>query len=220
MVVEKIKITHRKRASFELLRTFFVLVLTGTVLVGCASLVRPNFTQDFSELRSGEYTLDPEHAYVHFTVGHLGLSKIVGRFNTVSGSLDFDPNAVTDLRLQGIMEADSIDVNNDELEATLKERAWFDAQTFPQIIFTSTSVVQTDNGSLDITGDLSLRGVTRAIVLNARFNGGADNFLSGKYTLGFSATTSIKRSDFGIDTFAALIGNDIDIELHGEFQRN
>lgn len=189
-------------------------------LSSCASLVRPNYSQELAQLRPGAYTLDPEHAYVIFRIGHLDLSTIVGRFNVVAGSLDFDPANMSDLSLQGIIEASSIDMNNAELEATLQERAWFNSASYPQINFVSTSVQRTEESGVSITGNLTLRGVSKEIVLQARFNGGADNFLTGKYTLGFSANTVINRSDYGMDSFAALVGDEIDIELHGEFQRN
>jgi len=204
-----------KQAGYTIIIAALCLCMSS-----CASLVRPNFSQELTELRPGAYTLDPEHAYIHFRVGHLGLSTIVGRFNVVAGSLDFDPQNITDLSLQGIIESASIDVNNTELEDTLQEDDWFDTARYPQITFVSTLVQLTEENTVNITGDLTLRGVTKEIVVQTRFNGGADNILTGKYTLGFSATSTIKRSDFGMDSFAALVADDIDIEMHGEFQRN
>ena len=195
------------------------VLLSSLLASSCASIVRPNYTQNFTELRSGDYALDPEHAYVHFKVGHLGLSTIVGRFNTVSGSLDFDPGDVAATELQGLIEATSIDLNNDELESTLAGSSWFNTKAFPEISFISTAVATKDNGDLVITGDLTLRGITQSIDLLTTFNGGADNILTGKYTLGFSASTAIKRSDFGMDGFAALVADEVIVEMHGEFQK-
>jgi len=173
-----------------------------------------------TELRPGDYLLDPEHAYVTFRVDHLGLSKIVGRFNVVSGSLDFDPDNIEQMSLQGIIASNSIDVNNKDLESQLQETDWFASVQYPQITFTSNVVSQSpDDGTLFIEGDLIVRGVSQPIVLQAQFNGGADNILTGKYTLGFTATTTIKRSDFGMKAFAALIGDEVSVELHGEFQQ-
>jgi len=209
-----------KGINFQSRLRLLLLVTLCFALSSCAALVRPNFSQVLTELRPGAYTLDPIHAYVNFRVGHLGLSKIVGRFNVVEGSLDFDPENITDLSMQGIIQAASIDVNNDDLEATLQDGGWFDTARYPQITFTSTSVKRTADNVLNIAGDITLRGVTRSIVIATRFNGGADNVLTRKYTVGFSATTTIKRSDFGMDSFAALVADDVEIELHGEFQRN
>lgn len=196
------------------------LLLVTILQSGCVGLVRPNFSQSLTELRPGAYTLDPEHAYVTFRVGHLGLSKVVGRFNVVAGELDFDPANIEQMALTGIIEANSVDMNNAELDERLRGSNWFNADTFPQISFVTSSVVRNEDDVLLITGNLSLRGVEKELVLEAKFNGGADNILTGKYTLGFSATTQFKRSDFGMDAFAALVADDIDVELHGEFQRN
>jgi len=204
-----------KKGNYTLL-----LIVLCLCLSSCANLIRPNYSQELIELRPGAYTLDPEHAYVNFRIGHLGLSSIVGRFNTIAGSLDFNPENITGLSLLGIIESASIDVNNAELEETLQEDAWFDTASFPQITFTSTSVQRVDDNTVNIVGDLTLRGVTKEIVVKTRFNGGADNFLTGKYTLGFSANSTIRRSDYGMDAFAALVADEVEIEMHGEFQRN
>lgn len=201
-------------------RTLLVFGVAALLLSGCANLVRPNYSQTISELRSGEYVLDPDHAYIIFKVSHLGLSTIVGRFNVVEGSLDFDPAKIEQMSLQGIIQASSIDVNNADLEKRLIGGAWFDSESYPQIVFKSTAVSQTDNQELAIKGVITMRGVSKELVLQAKFNGGADNILTGKYTLGFSGTTQLKRSDFGMDAFAALVGDDVDVELFGEFQRN
>jgi len=209
---------HSKNVNTTAL--LLTMMAVATVLSGCANLVRPNYTITIAELRSGQYSLDPEHAYINFSVEHLGLSRIVGRFNTIAGTLDFDADNVESLALQGIIEAASIDVNNNELEDTLRSGSWFAVETFPQIIFDSTSVRVLDNGNLAIDGDLTAKGVTKSITLDARFNGGADNILTGKYTLGFSASTTISRADFNMSAFAALVGDEVEIELHGEFQRN
>lgn len=189
------------------------------LLSGCAGLVRPNYSQNLEQLRPGAYTLDPEHAYITFRVGHFGLSTIVGRFNVVAGTLDFDPSNIADMSLQGIIDASSVDVNNADLEKRLRGDDWFNAENFPQIIFTSTAVTLGEDDNLLIAGELSMLGVSKQLVLKAKFNGGADVILTGKYTLGFSGNTQLKRSDFGMDAFAAIIGDDIEVELHGEFQR-
>lgn len=201
-----------------IMNRIFTAVIALT-LAGCTSLVRPNFTQEIAELRPGQYQLDKMHSYILFRVDHLGLSKIVGRFNSLDASMDFDPDNIEAMQLDGIILAESIDVNNDDLESTLQDDAWFNTAQFPQITFSSESVTRADSGQLEVSGQLSLRGVSRPITLLATFNGGADNLITRKYTIGFSATAAFKRSDFGMDSFAAFVGDDIDIELHGEFLR-
>ncbi|MFK8080485.1 MAG: YceI family protein [Granulosicoccus sp.] len=198
--------------------TLGLAVLLVAFCSGCASLVTPNYTQKVSELRSGAYTLDPEHAYLIFRVEHLGLSTVVGRFNTVDASLDFNPDSLSDLALEGVIDVASIDLNNDDLESRLKGPGWLAAERFPEARFTSVSAEPGVDNAFVLNGEFTLRGITRPVSLLATFKGGADNLLTGLYTLGFSATGSISRSAFGIDSFAALIADEIFIEIHAEFQ--
>ena len=198
----------------------FVIALSGFIVAGCVSVVRPNFTQSLTELRSGAYSLDPEHAYLNFRIEHLGLSTIVGRFNVMDASLDFDPNALSDLVLEGFVDVASIDMNNESLEARLRGSSWLDSEAYPIARFVSVSVEPVEANSFVINGLFTLRNETRPLSLRSTFKGGADNILTGKYTLGFSATGSILRSDFGVDGFAALIADEVFIEIHGEFQRS
>lgn len=197
-----------------------LVLLFAVQLASCVSVVRPNFTQNLSELRSGEYSLDPEHVYVHFSIEHLGLSTVVGRFNSVDASLDFDPSSLDELQLDGVIDVASIDMNNESLENRLRGDDWLDTLQFPEARFKTQSTEVAQDNDFVITGDFTLRGITQSLSLNATFKGGADNLLTGKYTLGFSAKGSFLRSDFGIDAFAALVADEVYIEIHAEFQKN
>lgn len=188
-------------------------------LYGCASLIRPNYTQTLTELRSGDYTLDPEHAYIHFKVEHLGLSTVVGRFNRAQATLDFNPAEPASLRLEGVVDMSSLDMNNESLEGQLAGSDWFASERHPQASFRTVSVEPLQGNDVRIVGEFTLRGTTRPLVLQATFKGGADNLLTGKYTLGFSASGSFNRSDYGIDALAALVADEVLLELNGEFQR-
>jgi len=208
--------------AFKTLRKILasnLLLLVLLLTTSCTSLVRPNFTQELVKLRAGQYQLDKTHSFLNFRIGHLELSKIVGRFNQFDATLDFDPQSPENLILNGTVQADSIDFNNEDLQNTLQEPDWFDTAQFPQLVFTSTNVSANGDNNFLINGTLTMRGITQDIVLNATFNGGADNILTRKYTIGFSANTALKRSDYGMDTFTAFVGDEIEIELHGEFQR-
>ncbi|MFK7997508.1 MAG: YceI family protein [Granulosicoccus sp.] len=200
-------------------RGIWLIILLLPLCSGCASVVRPNYTQTLGELRQGAYTLDRDHAYLIFRIEHLGLSTVVGRFNTVDATLDFNPGALSDLVLEGVIDVGSIDLNNKSLEARLTGGGWLDANRYPEARFTSVSVEPLDGNSFNLNGDFTLRGITRPVSLLATFKGGADNLLTGLYTLGFTATGSISRSEFGIDAFAALIADEVFIEIHAEFQR-
>ncbi len=196
------------------------LLLAMLLLSGCVSVVRPNFQTELVKLRSGEYTLDPAHAALIFKVDHLELSTYVGRFNSFDASLDFDPKNVAATRLSGVVDMNSMDTNDSELEDTIKGTDWFDVAQFPQATFDTTNVQVLDDSRFEFTGDLTFRGITKPVTLTATFNGGADNFLTGKYTLGFTAMGSFKRSDYGMDSFAGIIGDEINLEIFAEFLRN
>ncbi len=205
----------------------FLLVLVSLTsacsFLASPSIVRPNFETETIKLREGNYKLDPDHSTLLFKIGHLNLATYVGRFNQIEASLEFDPKAIEDTVLEGIVEVASIDTNNAEFDSLLVGSDWFDAEQYPQARFVSTGVepVPLDDGriQLAVEGELTLRGVTRPVSMTATFNGGADNLLTRKYTLGFSATGSFMRSDFGIAKFPGLVSEQVDLEFFAEFQR-
>lgn len=195
-------------------------ILAGlSVICGCASLVTPNYSQELTELRSGQYVIDPDHTYIHFHIEHLGLSTIVGRFNSADAVLDFDPLSMASLDLEGFVNVASIDLNNRDLEDRLRGADWFDTDQFPQAMFSSAVITPISANTFSIEGSFNLRGIEKPMTLEATFKGGADNLLTGKYTLGFAATASFLRSDYGIDGFAALVADEVFIEIHAEFQK-
>ena len=202
-------------------RAIASLAVLGVALwaSGCASLIRPNYRTELAELRAGDYALDPDHAYLLFRVEHLGLSTVVGRFDDVDATLDFDPADMASMRLDGVVDVASIDLDNADLERRLQGGDWLDAAAHPEARFTTTAVEADGNGALRVTGDFTLRGVTRPLVLEGRFVGGADNVLTGRYTLGFEASGALSRSDYGIDSLGALVGDAVELEIHAEFQR-
>lgn len=195
------------------------LALLCVLATGCTELVRPNFRQAVTELRPGEYSVDPDHVYLLFRIGHLGLSTVVGRFNSVDATLDFNPEDLGAMRLDGVIDMASVDLGNADLEKRLRGADWLDIAHYPEASFVTTNVLQVEGNRIRINGNFTLHGVTQPLVLDATFNGGADNLLTGKYTLGFSAFSEIRRSDFGIDSLAALVADVIVVEIHAEFQR-
>jgi len=198
-----------------------VLMLTGAALssVGCAALVTPNFETETVNLRSGNYVLDPDHTFVLFRIGHLGLSKVIGRFNEAEASMNFDPDDIENLKFDGLIKTASVDIGNPDFESDLRGSRWLNSKAFPNATFITDTVTQDEEGDLTIDGQFTLRGVTQPLQLKGRFNGGADNILTGKYTIGFSATGELSRKSYGIDSFAALVGDIIEVEIEAEFQQ-
>ena len=197
-----------------------VVLATALLLSSCSSLLMPTVETQVATLKAGQYKLDRAHASLLFKVQHLGLSTYVGRFNDFDASLDFDPDNIEESQLQGIIEIATLDINNKALAEDLLSSTWFNAATYPQATFTSKSVRPINENQFEFVGDLTWRGVTKSIDVLGTFHGGASNILSGKYTLGFAAEASFLRSDFGMDAYIPIVGDQVDIEIHVEFQNN
>ena len=187
---------------------------------GCSSLIKPNIKTELKDLRKGQYTLDKRHATILFKVDHMGFSKFIGRFNDFNATLDFDAENMKNSRLEATVNMASVDVNNDSFEETLSGGDWFNTEEFPQAYFKTVSVENINNNSADFIGDLTFLGATAPVTINVIFNGGGLNKLTFKYTIGFSATGVFKRSDFGLDNYVPTIGDQIELEIHAEFQKN
>ena len=194
--------------------------LFALALAGCAAVLKPNVRAEPAALRAGQYELDPDHAAVLFKIDHLGFSQFVGRFETLSASLDFDAADPTAARVEAIVDVASLDIANDEFARTLTGPNWFDAASFPQAAFRSTGIHITGDNTGRMSGELTLHGVTRPVGLDVVFNGGGtDRLRRGAYIVGFSANGTISRSAFGVDRFAGLISDEVRIEVEVEFVR-
>ncbi len=197
-----------------------IALLSSVFLSACASLITPKVQSDVAKLKAGEYSLDSTHATLLFKIQHLGLSTYVGRFNKFDASLEFDPANIAAAKLNAVIEINSLDINDDDLKSDLMGRSWFRQSEFPQAAFESTSVNPISDTEFEFTGILNWRGVRKPITVAATFHGGANNILSGKYTLGFSAKGSFLRSDFGMDKYVPLVGDEITLEAYAEFLKN
>lgn len=199
------------------------IVVAGIFLLlmsGCVSLITPRVKTELVEIREGQYELDSDHAALLFKVDHLGLSTFVGRFEKFDATLDFDPENMSASRLEAVVDMASINVNNPEFASTIKGGDWFNIESYPQAIYRTQSVGKVDGNRVEYIGELTFLGKTNPVVIWVTFRGGAMNMLTGRYTLGFSASGEFKRSDFGLDNYIPAVGDLIELEIHAEFQRN
>ena len=152
-------------------------------------------------------------------LNHLGFSTFIGRFTDFEATLDFDPENFEDAGLEVIINMASINVNLPEFEEELRGDDWLDVENFPQAVYRTTSFVESSGeNSFVFAGDLTFHGVTAPVNLNVSFHGGGRNFLTRSYTLGFSASASFLRSEFGVGRFASFgVGDEIELEIHVEF---
>ena len=119
--------------------------------------------------------------------------------------------------MNAVVDMTSLDIANPEFAEQLMGLDWFDAGTYPQASFKTYGLKVTGENEADISGDLTLKGKTQAVIIKARLNGSAYDRLRGADVVGFSATLPIKRSDFGVDRFSGLITEDVLIEIEAEF---
>ncbi|MBB3955122.1 YceI family protein [Novosphingobium sediminicola] len=170
-------------------------------------------------VQAGNYTVETTHTRVQFTVSHMGFSDWYGDLTGVTGSLVLDPKAPAAAKVDITIPVSSVSTTNATLDGELKSEAWLDAGKYPEIRFTSTGVTPTGPRTANIAGNLTFHGVTRPVVLKAAFLASGVNPLSKGYTVGFNATTSLKRSDFGVKTYIPLIGDEVTLRISAAFEK-
>ena len=164
-------------------------------------------------VQAEEYAIDPAHTAFSFKVQHLGVSWTHGRFNAVDGAFRIDPNpANTSFALQ--IKTDSVDTANQQRDDHLRSPDWFNSKQFPLITFKSTAV-KAVAGGYEVTGDLTLHGVTKAVVLNLD-GGGKAEFPQGVQRIGFTTNVVLKRSEFGMNTMVGPVGDDVYLSISFE----
>ena len=160
-----------------------------------------------------EYTIDGMHASVTFKISHVGLSYIHGRFDDFSGTFTVDP-AAANCSFNMTIKAESIDTNNKKRDDHLRSGDFFNAKQFPTITFKSTAV-QTGKDGYDVTGDLTMHGVTKQVTL-ALTGGKTVEFPKGTQRTGFTTDVVLKRADFGIDKFPGMLGDEVHVAVSFE----
>lgn len=175
---------------------------------------------DLNTAAAGEYVIDPSHTNVFFRVSHLGFSGYMGRFNKIEGKVVLDPKDLAKTSLDVKIDAASIDVNHEKLQGELRDKEVLNVAEFPAITFKSTKLEQKDASHGTITGDLTLRGVTKPVTLDVTLNGLGNHPMNQKPTLGFSATGMLKRSDFGVAKWLPMVGDSVQIIIETEMQKS
>jgi polyisoprenoid-binding protein YceI len=152
---------------------------------------------------TGTYTLDPTHSRIGFVARHAMVTKVRGSFNEFSGSGSFDAENPANSSLSLTVQAASIDTRNADRDAHLRSNDFFAMDQYPEITFDSTSVDQVDADRYAVTGDLTIKGVTRPVTVEFELAGGAvDPY--GNLRIGLEGSTTINRKDFGVSWNAAL----------------
>ncbi|HBD7052301.1 TPA: YceI family protein [Legionella pneumophila] len=160
-------------------------------------------------------TLDNQHTYVLWKVKHLGFSTQAGKWYA-SGQLVLDKDNPQQSKVNVTIKVDDIVTGIPELDKHLKGKLFFDTKQFPTATFASNRVEVTGKNKAKVYGMLTLHGVTKPIILNVILNKAGINLLNDRETAGFSAITSLKRSDYGIKALIPEVGDDVEIEIEAE----
>lgn len=200
------------------------IIVGALVFAGVASLSVPTIAQPESgpaapAVEAGTYAVEPSHTRVTFGVSHLGFNDYFGEFTGASGSLVLDPRNPAASQLEVSVPTANITTTNTVLDGELRSADWFDAAKYPALTFKSTKVTVTGPGRAVVSGNLTLHGVTRPVDLDATFNAAGVNPISKAYTAGFHVSGKIKRSDFGVNTYLPMIGDEVTLRISAAFEK-
>ncbi len=166
--------------------------------------------------QTGNWQIDPNHSSAQFSVRHLGVSTVRGAFTKVSGTAMYDPADPSKNSLEATIDASSVDTRVQMRDNDLRSPNFLDVQKFPNITFKSKKVKADVSGKLQITGDLTIHGVTKEVVLDVDGPSAPIKDPWGNQRIGASASTKINRKDFGVNGAPGVVGDDINITIDAE----
>lgn len=168
-------------------------------------------------MSTNRWEIDSSHSSVHFSVRHLVIAKVRGTFTRWSGTLQVPGDDFSKATVSATIDASSIDTGVAQRDAHLKSPDFFDVAQFPDLLFVGKRVQPRSGGELDVIGDLTIKGITREVVLRVESHGQAKDPW-GNLRVAFTASTSIDRKDFGLtwnqvlETGGVMVGDRIEIE--------
>jgi polyisoprenoid-binding protein YceI len=179
------------------------------ILAGILALAAP-----LAFAQTSTWVSDPNHSEVDFTITHMSISKVHGRFGNVNATIQYDPADVTGSSVKVTIDVATVDTGVQPRDNDLKSPNYFDVANFPTATFTSTGVARNGN-KLTVTGNLTLHGVTKPVVLDVEGPNGPAQGMDHKPHVGFSATATISRLAFGIGskTPLMLLGDEVTLTI-------
>lgn len=190
-------------------------------LAAAAPAVAQSVSKEASRAPNGAYQLEPSHSQILFSVVHLGLTDYYGRFDKLSGTLNFDASQPEKSAVSITIDTTSVDTPSSRLIEELKAPYTFDTAQFGTATFKSTAITKTGPDTGRITGDLTIKNITKPVTLDVTFNGGEQSPMNNNYALGFRATAVVKRSDYGLTTmpWASFVSDDVQLVIEAMFQK-
>lgn len=166
--------------------------------------------------QAGTWQIDPNHSSAQFAVRHLGVSTVRGAFTKVTGSASYDPAEPSKDSLDATIDASSVDTRVQARDNDLRSEHFLNVAKYPNITFHSKQVKSAGSGKLQITGDLTIRGVTKEVVLDVDGPSAAIKDPAGHQRIGASATTKINRMDFGVSADPGVVGDELNLTIDVE----
>src|SRR5271168_152536 len=168
---------------------------------------------------SSTWQVDPAHTAAQFAVKHLMISTVRGAFKGVTGTVAWDDQDVTKSSVNVTIDATTIDTGTPARDGDLKSDKYFDVAKFPTITFKSTKIEQAGAGKLKVTGDLTIHGVTKSVVLDVDGPSASIKDPWGNTRAAIGATTKVNRQDFGVSGAGTAVGDDISITIDMEMTK-
>jgi polyisoprenoid-binding protein YceI len=168
-----------------------------------------------------KYTIDKAHSRIGFKIRHLMISNVLGKFGDFDGEIKFNPNQIDKSSTSATISVSSIDTDNSKRDDHLRSPDFFAAKDYPQIKFESKKTTSTGDKSFTLLGDLTMRGVTKPITLDVTYSGPVKDF-AGDNKVGFVATTTLNRKDFGLtwnkilEAGGVAVGEEVKVEIELE----
>lgn len=188
-------------------------ILSTTVAFAALALAQPAMATE-------TYVFDKKHTNIHFSWDHFGFSTTSAEFEEFSGELQFDPEDHTNSSVEVTIDLDSVDSGFDTFNGHLTEKPeWFNTEEYPEATFTSTGIEAVGDNRLHVTGDLTLKGVTKEVTLDTTINKIGQHPVTKAKTIGFDATTTVSRSAFNMGKYAPGVSDEVTISISSEMQR-
>lgn len=171
---------------------------------------------DKARVTAGTYAVDPAHTQVTWQVNHMGFSMLQGQLGAKEGSLTIDPANLAAAKVDVTFATDQLSTTSAPFANHLKSKDFFDVANNPTARFVSTRVAPSGDGAT-ITGNLTIKGVTKPVMLAVTFVGAGTNPMNKKANIGFRATTSIDRADFGLGYAVPVVSDKVDLVINAAF---
>jgi len=204
------------------MRRILVALAISAATAGIAHAVAQDASQPASatapaDVRAGAYALDKSHAKIVWGASHFGFSTYYGEFADFDAALTLDPAAPANSKLNVTVQTASVATHNPKMDAHLKSDDFFGVEKHPTATFVSTAVRPTGARTADVTGNFTLLGVTKPLTLAVTYNGAGISPAGGKYVVGFSATGTVKRSEYGMTYAVPGVSDEVKLIISGEF---